>query len=517
MFVTPDTQHIALPWRADLQQLIPHARPFEYQGDKMLLIPNRHDEAKVCRNVGVPVPAPILTRYDWRGLTPWEIQKTTAALLTESPRAYVLNSMGTGKTRSAIWAADYLLRNAGVKNVLIVAPLSTLTPVWEQELFRVIPTAKVRVLHGPRSKRVSLLSDDADWFIINHHGLALIRDDLVKRGMGIVILDELAVFRNRSTGLWKSAATVVNAPSTQYAWGMTGSPTPAAPTDAWAQLRLLTPDRTTRTMIKFRDMTMRQISNFKWIARPEATDIVHKAMQPSVRYTLEDVQELPPTSYVNRAVKLDAEAAKAYKMLFDKMVTMTRSGESITAVNEGILQNKLLQVACGYIYTDKHNVYQLPNANRLNALLEVVEETDRKVIVFVPYVHALQGITDFLRKQGETVELVYGGTSRSARDKIFRAFQEATEPRILVAHPQCMSHGLTLTSANTIVWYSAINSLETYEQANARIARPGQTSKTLIVHLMGTPVEKATYVRLKERARMQGMLLELFHSQELDY
>jgi hypothetical protein len=181
--------------------------------------------------------------------------------------------------------------------------------------------------------------EDAEWFIINHHGLGLISDELAKRGFGIVILDELAVFRNRSTQLWKQANALISAGSVQYAWGMTGSPTPKAPTDAWAQIRMLTPDRTVRTATRFRDMTMRQVSTFKWIARPDAQDLVHKAMQPSVRYSRDDVQELPPTSYVDRKVTLEGEAAKAYKALFDKMVTLTNKGETITAVNEGVLQN----------------------------------------------------------------------------------------------------------------------------------------------------------------------------------
>ena len=80
-----------------------------------------------------------------------------------------------------------------------------------------------------------------------------------------------------------------------------------------------------------------------------------------------------------------------------------------------------------------------------------------------------------------------------------------------------MAHGITLTAANMIVWYSPVHSLELYEQANARIARPGQKFKTTIVHLVGTAVERATYARLKERAKLQGMLLELFHAQHLEY
>src|SRR3954469_22709439 len=108
VFVSADSQHIVVPWRPDLARVIPHAREFAHQGQRMLLLPNGHEEAKVARNLGVPVPAPILTRYNWRNQKPWDVQKTTAALLTESDRAYVLNEFGTGKTRATIWAADYL-------------------------------------------------------------------------------------------------------------------------------------------------------------------------------------------------------------------------------------------------------------------------------------------------------------------------------------------------------------------------------------------------------------------------
>ncbi len=204
-------------------------------------------------------------------------------------------------------------------------------------------------------------------------------------------------------------------------------------------------------------------------------------------------------------------------MLFDKMRMITHAGESITAANEGVLQNKLLQVALGYVYTDKGTTYALSGTARLDALSEVVDECDRKLIVFVPYIHALEGVAAFLQKQGHTVATVSGSTSRGARDKIFRRFTDEADPRILVAHPQTMAHGLTLTEANTIVWFGPVNSLEIYEQANARITRPGQTSKTFIVHLGGSQVEKLAYARLRSKSKMQGLLLELFRQQELEF
>lgn len=515
MFITADANHIVVPWQADLHQVIPHARELTYQGQRMLAVPNRYEEARVARNLGVMVPAPILTRYNWRGQKPWDTQKTTAALLTESVRAYVLNEFGTGKTRSVIWAADWLRQHARVKKVLVVAPLSTLTPVWEAELFRVLPDARVQVLHGSRDERLRRLYEPADYYIINHHGLSLLCSDLIKQRFDVVVFDELATFRNRGTALWKAANALVQS-GPGFAWGLTGSPTPKAPTDAWAQVKLLTPTRTTKTFTRFRDLTMRQITQFKWVKKPGAQQTVHEVMQPSVRFALSDVMELPTTTYQTREVELEGEAKRAYKMMVDKMRVLTNNGETVTAANEGVLQSKLLQVALGYIYTDKKGVFKLPNDTRFEVVREIVCGTSRKVICFVPFIHALEGVAEFLQKH-TTIAVVHGHTPVGARNKIFRAFQEDSEPHTIIAHPGCMSHGLTLTAANTIVWVGPTNSYETYDQANARIVRPGQTSKTLIVHVVATPVERLAYRRLQERGSFQGMLLELFHQQELDF
>jgi len=454
--------------------------------------------------------------YDWLGKKPWDIQKTTTALLTKSARAYVLNEFGTGKTRSVIWAADYLRRVLGLQGpVLVSAPLSTLSPVWESEIFKLDPRARVQVLHGSKQDRLDRLASEADWYIINHHGLALITDALLAKPFSIFVIDELAVLRNSRTRWWRAAQQIIYSGSNPaYVWGLTGSPTPKAPTDAWAQIKLLTPGNTTRTFTRFRDATMLQITQFRWVRKPGAKEIIHNQMQPSVRFSLNDVTELPRTTYRRFDVPLEPLAAKAYKLMLDKLRMMTDNGETITAANEGILQSKLLQVACGFIYTDDKGVIRLPVQPRLDALLSIVESTSRKFIVFVPFVHALEGVAEHLIAAREDIAVVHGGTPVGLRNKIFRGFQEQDSPRGIVAHPGCMAHGLTLTAANTIIWYSPTNSFETYEQANARIVRPGQTSKTLIAHLVGTSVERAVYMRLQDRKSFQGLLLSLFHNQD---
>lgn len=109
--------------------------------------------------------------------------------------------------------------------------------------------------------------------------------------------------------------------------------------------------------------------------------------------------------------------------------------------------------------------------------------------------------------------IVHGETSKRNRDEIFRAFQQDPEPRVIVANPGTLQHGLTLTAANTIIWAAPVHSLETWEQANGRVTRPGQKRNTLIVSIEGTALERKVYDRLQSKGRVQGTLLELINEQ----
>jgi SNF2 family DNA or RNA helicase len=145
---------------------------------------------------------------------------------------------------------------------------------------------------------------------------------------------------------------------------------------------------------------------------------------------------------------------------------------------------------------------------RLKVLKEVIEECDEKVIVFVPYTGALNRFYDEL-KGTWTVEVVDGSVSASKRNRIFKDFQEGVNPRVILAHPGTMAHGLTLTAATTIVWAAPVTSTETFLQANARISRPGQTKVAHIVMLHGSKVERRLYQTLKDRRKLQDLVLEL--------
>jgi SNF2 family DNA or RNA helicase len=140
-------------------------------------------------------------------------------------------------------------------------------------------------------------------------------------------------------------------------------------------------------------------------------------------------------------------------------------------------------------------------------LLEILEEAPQKVLVFVPYRHVLAGLSKLLISEKVDHAVVHGGTTD--RDQIFNLFQNTDKYKVLLAHPKCLAHGLTLTAASTIVWYSPTASLDLYEQANARIRRVGQVHKQQVLHLQGTPVEKKIYRLLQGKQRLQDKFLRM--------
>lgn len=504
-------KEFAVPWHDGLSKLVPQWRTLKHPAHgKMLCLPHTHDTTRLARNLGFVVPAPITRHYDWSGDTPFRTQKVTAAMLTMNKRAYVLSEMGCGKTRAALYAADFLLRENVIQNVLVIAPLSTLSAVWDREIMQYFGHLSTAVLHGSRQKRQDLLARKKDVYIINHDGVNVLAKELTEKQIDLIIIDEVGVYRNKQTERWKALEPIVN--KAKYAWGMTGSPTPNAPTDAFGIAKLLTPKRVPKFFRQFQRQTMRQVTQFKWVATEDANDIVYEALQPAVRFKRDDCVELPPVSYIDHDIELEPETKKTYEKLMKKLSLAFQEGE-VTAANEGVLFSKLLQIASGWVYTKDKGVVSLPNKNRVNELMEILDEVEGKVIVFASFTHTAEKLHKILVDKHIDAALITGAASKTKRDSVFGDFQNEPSPRVIVAHPGCMSHGLTLTAASTIVWFTPSVSLETYEQACARITRPGQKRKQLILHLSGSPIEKRLYKRLKQKASLQGALLDMFDDQ----
>lgn len=492
--------------------IIPHAKELKYKGKIFTAVPHRPIETQLLNNLHINVPSPILHHYDWNNTTPFEAQKVTAALMVDNKRAYVLSDMGTGKTRAALYATDYLMKAGVIKKVLVVAPLSTLTTVWEREIFQCFPHRSATALHGTKKRREQRLDEDHDYYIINHDGLEVMEDALAMReDIQAVIIDELAVLRNSQTTRWKVTNRITK--DRMYVWGMTGGPMPKAPTDVYGQSKLLTPNKVPKYFKSFQSETMYQVTPFKWLPRPDAKETAFKALTPAVRYEMDDCVDLPPTTISTREVELTPKQKAVYKQMKESFYVSLAEGE-ITAMNAGIQTSKLLQIGAGFVYGRDELTATLPHEPRINELREIIRETPHKVIVYTPFKKSVALLQSQLEKQFPTAS-VSGDVGKTARDAIFNAFQleDEEELKVLVAHPQCMAHGLTLTAASHIVWYSPMPNLEIYAQACARTRRPGQKNHTHIIHIQSTPIEKRIYGVLEKRGNLQNELLDMFRSE----
>ena len=427
----------------------------------------------------------------------------------------MLNEIGTGKTQSCLWAADHLIETGAIKKVLIISPLSTLERVWNDAIFSNLFNRKAVVLHGSSEYRKRMLNTNVDFYIINHDGFSIIAKDVVGK-FDLVIVDEAAILRNPTTKRYKVFRRWLDQNPETRLWLLTGTPTPNEPTDAWALARLVDSPFCTRSYTSFRDQVMAKHGPYKWLARPEAIEIVRHVLQPAVRFTRDECFDLPDTVIQSRKVDLTPEQKKYYKKMLDTFVVEMaahRTGAvQITAVNEAVKLQKLVQIACGVVYDGNGNEVEVDCSPRIQVVKEIIEQAGGKVILFVPLTGTLKMLERELSKD-YSCAVVNGGVSATKRNIAFNDFQNSKDPQILIAHPATMAHGLTLTAASTIIWYGPITSNEQYVQANGRVERIGKRHVSNVIHIESTDLERKMYERLKSKQHMQGLLLDLIRLQ----
>lgn len=506
--------NLVVPNDPRIAVLIPHAKHMTHNGVHYSVVPNKPDENRLLRNLGIDALPPILTEYTFPGRKPFESQKNTAAMITANPRTFVLSEVGVGKTAAALYAFDYLRQQGAATRMLIVAPLSALRLTWAKEVLTVVPHLRCNILTGSKHKRLKELEQLADIYVINHDGVAVILEHLLqRRDIDMIVYDELTAVKSATTERWKVTNRLVNAGHVKYAVGMTGTPTPKAPTDCYGQVRLINPPRMPMSFTRFREQVQFKLGAFKWCDKRDSTDTVFKAMSPAVRYLRDECYDLPPCQIVRREAALSAPQQTMYKKMVDDLLVSVAQG-NVLAVNEADKLNKLVQISTGSVYTTERGIVEIPCGPRLEVLDEALEASPSKVIVFVSYKHSLRMVAEHVAKTC-SVEVVSGDVTPAKREAIFHNFMNSPTPHVLVCHPACMSHSLTLTAASVIVWYGPPISLEVFQQANGRITRSGQQHSQLIVCITSTRLEERIYDRLEKRSELQGLLLEMYEDQEL--
>jgi len=513
-----------------VRSVLPHAKMLDYKGRPHVAVKHDLDAVTILRNIGIEAPSPVNHGWAYPGrYKPWEHQRATVEFLTVNRRAFVLNGLGSGKSSSALWAAEYLKVNGLVDRVLIVCPKSCTHKVWEDEIFNTLMHRSAVVVEGSRERKLDMAASTSDYLIVNHDGLATIAAVVAKDPrITLIIYDESAVLRNGQTRRYRTLKAVLK-PTTRL-WLMTATPCPGAPTDAWAPARLVRPETVPPYFNAFKRQTMIQVSTFKWIPKPEAAQLAYAALQPAIRFRTEDCIDLPPVTYQRRSCDLSPMQHKMMEEMRKHWVS-DKDGATITAANAAVKMVKLLQMASGACYDDTGETQLVDAPARLEAVKEIIEEADRKVIIWCPFKHAMnmlkrelsvwrqkqmsnpgKDMADMmLGRSSQYVEMINGDTSAGERARIITAFQQDDQdPKVLIAHPATAAHGLTLVSANVAIWYGPTFSAELTEQANARINRPGQKHHMTIIQLGGHPIEWAAYDVATAKSDRQNKVLDMY-------
>lgn len=477
-------------------------------------VPHRTETHLLLKNLGVKVAGfePIKTHYAFppmRGIyKPMPHQGVTAAFMSSNTRGFVLNQQRTGKTASAIWATDFLMQDKAVSRTLIICTMSNMNKVWADGIFDISPVRTVGVLHGSKADRLYTLSQDYDYFVINHDGVKVIQEQLeaaVASGwIEAVVIDELTELSEYTTALWEATRTIAR--HAKFCWGMTATPMSRGPAKVYGQVKLINPKMMTMTFPGWQSSTMLglqiQVKNpktqkiitvTKWSPRADAADRVHDVLQPVIRFAKKDVlPDLPPITHTTLDVGLTKEQKKLISALRYQGGAIIDSSV-LTVANAGVLASKILQVCGGAVYDTAGLPVYVDVAPKIEETMRLIQNTEQKVVIFATYQSIVDLIVTMLKKRDIGVAWVDGRVTGRKRDRAIEAFYHNDQVKVGVFHPETTAHGLEFSMADTTIWWTQTRSRDHFLQANERMASAAQKNPMGIYYLFANKIEEAIY------------------------
>ena len=413
--------------------------------------------------------------------------------------------MGTGKSKVLVDNIAMLYDRGAIRGALIVAPKGVYKN-WDQIEF---PThlpehvEHTKVLWEPnitKKKQVELDTlfdgkEDLKILIMNVEAFSTTKGlDFAERFLNIFLgralfgIDESTTIKTPTAKRTKNILKIGNL--AKYRRILTGSPVTKSPLDLYSQCEFLDPYHLGhQSYYSFRARYANMIDrNFggrrvqivgSYRRLPELTAKLEKF---SYRVLKEDCLDLPPKVFTKRIVELTDEQKKVYAQM-KRMAIAELDGKVMSTVNVMTQLMRLHQVTCGHFKADDQTVKPVKN-NRITALLELLEETDGKVIIWANYREDIKNIVESLKKaygDDSTVEY-HGGVDSTLRQDNIAQFQQKNGPtRYFVGNAQTGGYGITLTAANTVVYYSNSYDLEKRLQSEDRAHRIGQTGSVTYV------------------------------------
>ena len=413
--------------------------------------------------------------------------------------------MGTGKTKVLIDNMSMLYDKGKIDGALIIAPKGVVKTWYEQELPTHLPNhiENVTVLwqsnitKGQQEKLESLFEIETALHILIMNVEALSTDKGVKFASKFLNSHKVLMAIDESTTIKtptaKRTKNIINMGKyAKYRRILTGSPITKNPLDLYSQCEFLNPyllDFTSyyafrnryaemKTM-HLRGRSIQVVSEFKNLG--ELSDTVKTF---SERVLKEDCLDLPPKTFMKRYVALTPDQKKVYEQM-KKAAMAVLNGKSQTTMTVLTQLMRLHQITCGH-FTADDGTSQAVDSNRLNELMNVLDETEGKAIIWANYQLSVGEIIQrIIKEYGEDSYVhYYGLTSQEERQDNIRKFQNNPKCRFLVGTPQTGGYGITLTQANTVIYYSNSYDLEKRLQSEDRAHRIGQKKKVTYVDLI---------------------------------
>lgn len=442
------------------------------------------------------------------------------------PHAGLLMGMGLGKTVVSLTLfAHYKWEQFRVRKALVIAPKNVAENVWAQECQKWDHLRNIRcsVITGTAKQREKALNADADLYIINRENVVWLMEQLggSLKKFDMVIIDELSSFKSSSAKRWKALKKPIQ--SVPIVLGLTGTPAPNSYLDLWPQIFLLDGGECLGKHIgdyRSRYFTMGAHKGhivYEWRLRVGAREAINRKLRClCLSMSAEDWLSLPPIIYNTIHVQMGKQARKDYERFEqDKVIPLLKNAagiqkldprnvaelelmtSAVKADTAAVVAGKLLQMANGAVYDDDGECLHIHDA-KLDSLEEIVDTNPgQSLLVFYAYQHDKERIL-----------------ARFPQAREFTGPQDvedwnAGKVPMLLCHPASTGHGLNLQQGgHIIVWFGLTWSLELYQQANARLPRPGQKESVIIHHLVcRDTIDERVMEALKDKNSTQSALL----------
>ena len=414
--------------------------------------------------------------------------------------------MGTGKSKVLIDNIAMLYDKGKINGVLIVAPKGVYKNWYSSEIpthlashiqyKSVLWTASIS--KTKQEELNSLFKSD-----FNLHVLVMnVEAFSTKKGLQFALkflnshktlmaVDESTTIKTPSAKRTKSILALSK--SAVYRRILTGSPITKSPLDLYTQCGFLNEDllgfssyyafRSRYAHMVERNFGGRRVQIVKSYQR---LDELSKLIEPfSYRVLKEDCLDLPDKIYIRREIELTDEQEKLYGTM-KQMALASLNGQLLTAPNVLTQLMRLHQITCGHFKSDDGKVQELKN-NRIEELMSILEETEGKAIIWANYIYDIERIVEAIKKEygDDSVVQYYGAINTDERQKNIERFQDSRSPfRFFVGNPQTGGYGITLTAANTVIYYSNGYDLEKRLQSEDRAHRIGQKKSVTYIDLI---------------------------------